>query len=330
MDRKAPPQAATEEDSKLPPAAVAAVTTPHETSSKRRKLDTNNRTDAAAASSSSSSSAAAATVAATATTKTKEEVVDVAAELRFEPGDRIEVKWTINDDDDDESDGEGQKNGDGDETMTKEANNNVEDENPKTVTVWWGATLCGKTEDMHTLSHEEKEESEITIDIYKSPEVKVPVYKLNYSPLEEHGFETHSLEDVAFISNQTLLNLSTNEMMTFRKVGSPSPPHSPIPESNNTSTTTDESSISQEFTTKDEIKSFMNTLMQSCLKNTGMDERMKNMPPSEQLVMAEKIREAQDGFFGKMMEETEKMGEGNRVITADVVRRCMTQMKGGY
>mmetsp|Transcript_9502 Transcript_9502/g.20595 ORF Transcript_9502/g.20595 Transcript_9502/m.20595 type:complete len:320 (+) Transcript_9502:121-1080(+) len=319
MDRKALPQAATEEDSKLP--AAVALETSHKTSSKRRKLDTNNRAVAAASSSSSSSSAAAAA----ATAKTKEEVVDVAAELRFEPGDRIEVKWTINDDDDESE---------GDETMTKEATN-IEDENSKTVTVWWGATLCGKTEAMHTLSNEEKEESEIDIDMHKSPDVKVPIYRLNYSPLEEHGFETHSLEDVAFISNQTLLNLSTDEMMTFRKVGAPSPPPSPTPESIHTyktssTTTTDESSISQEFATQDEIKSFMNQLMQSCLKNTGMDEKMKNMPKSEQLVMAEKIRKAQDGFLGKMMKETEKMGEGNRVITADVVRRCMTQMKGGY
>mmetsp|Transcript_18436 Transcript_18436/g.39613 ORF Transcript_18436/g.39613 Transcript_18436/m.39613 type:complete len:288 (+) Transcript_18436:156-1019(+) len=287
MERKAPPQAMAEEDSKLPAAA-----TPQDNPSKRRKINTNKALSAM-------------------------EVVDVAAELSFQPGDRIEVKWTINDDDSEE---EGQENNE----LKGKAENG---ENAKCISVWWPATLCGKTDEMHTLSYEERQESEVAHDL--TPDVKVPIYKLNYAPLEEHGFETHSLEDVAFISNQTLLNLSTDEMMTFRKVGEPSPPSSPSPNEEEIAKV-DESAISREFDGQDEVGSFMNQLMQQCLKNTGMDEKMKSLPKSQQLIMAERIQKAKDGFLGKMMEETDKMGPGNKIITADVVRRCMAQMKEGY
>ena len=144
MDRKAPPQAIPEEDSKLP-----AVAMTHDNPSKRRKINTDRAVS------------------------TEEEVVDVAAELRFQPGDRIEVKWTINDDDD--SEGEGQHDT---EAM---------DESEKFVTVWWAATLCQMTDKMHTLTYEERQESEGAGDLHKSSGVKVPIYRLNYAPLEGEG-----------------------------------------------------------------------------------------------------------------------------------------------
>lgn len=149
----------------------------------------------------------------------------------------------------------------------------------------------------------------------------------------EHGFEEHSLEDVAFISNQTLLNLSTEEMMTFRRAGEPSPPPSPAPADDDAARapgTTEEPEIARAFAGQDEVGAFVNQLMQQCLKNTGMDERMRGLPRAQQLVAAERIKKAKEGFLAKMMEETDKMGPGNKVITADVVRRCMAQMEGGY
>lgn len=214
--------------------------------------------------------------------------------MNFQRGDCLEVKWTINDDDDSE-------------VNTKATN---EDGGPKDITVWWAATLCEKTEKMHTLTPQEEKK-----------DVQIPIYTLNYAPLEELGFETHSLEDVAFISNRTLLNLSTNEMMTFRKPGEPSPPPSPTPR---------EAVMAREFASPDEMGSFMNHLMQQCLKSTGMDEKMDNMPAAERLLVAERITRAKEGLFAKMMEETEKMEDGKKVVTAEVVNRCMAQMKGAY
>merc|ERR1719253_1127910 len=78
-----------------------------------------------------------------------------------------------------------------------------------TVTVWWAATLDEKTERMHELTPEESRESGEAGDACPAAGVRVPVYALNYAALKEHGFETSSVEDVAFLSNHTLLNLST-------------------------------------------------------------------------------------------------------------------------
>ena len=116
--------------------------------------------------------------------------------------------------------------------------------------------------------------------------------------------------------------------MTFRKVGEPSPP--PSPTANEEIAKADESAISRGFNGQDEMGLFMNQVMQKCLINTGMDDKMKSLPASEQLVMAERIKKAKEGFLGKIMEETDKMGTGNKVITAEVVHRCMAKMKGGY
>lgn len=290
MDRKAPPQAVAEDNSKLP-----AVST---RSPKRTKI--NGGKDGPPS-----------------------EVIDVALEMNFQRGDCIEVKWTINDDDD--SEGEGQHNS---EEVKMMAIN--EDESPKQITVWWAATLCEKTDKMHTLTDEESKEREGAYELHKSPGVQVPIYTLNYAPLEEHGFDTHSLEDVAFISNRTLLNLSTDEMMTFRKSGEPSPPSSPTPDDTGGKMNTSESVISREFASQDEMGDFINQLMQQCLTSTGMAEKMTSLPASEQLIIAERIKKAKEGFLSKIIEETDKMGAGNKVITGEVVKRCMAQMKGAY
>jgi len=101
------------------------------------------------------------------------------------------------------------------------------------VTVWWAAEIQGKTDNMHTLSDEERQEG-------AKQDIKIPIYRLSYAPMagnycvyiisfvhlkhylyktqyfllyfynsKELGFEGHYLEDVAFISHKTLLNLSS-------------------------------------------------------------------------------------------------------------------------
>jgi len=324
--KKAPPQAMAEEDGKLPAAKMPMPNKNDDApSSKRRKIT-------------GASGSGAAGSAAAAASSDEGEIVDIAAQLNFQPGEHIEVKWTINDDDSDDDENDEKKEDDKNTTSKahddkKKDTNDNDTESTKGITVWWSATLSSKTQNIHTLTDEEMEEREggvVDTRMQKLTSVKVPIYQLNYAPLEEHGFDCHSMEEVAFISNHVLLNLSTDEMMTFRKVGEPSPPSSPVHPSMEDSTVDDDhSSIAKEFATQDEIGQFMNKLMQQCLKNTGMDERMKSMSASERLVVAERIAKAKEGFLDKMMKETEKM-DGEKVITAEVVQRCMASMKGAY
>lgn len=119
--------------------------------------------------------------------------------------------------------------------------------------------------------------------------------------------------------------------MLFRKVGDPSPPPSPVPSDDEESVVdceNEESTIARDFYGPDEIRSYMNELMQRCLKRTGIDEKMKRLAASQQLVMAEKINHAKEALLEKIMNETDKMETGVKVITADVVKRCMAQMEG--
>ena len=63
------------------------------------------------------------------------------------------------------------------------------------VTVWWAATLVQKTDRMHDLVDDERDEGTTSVDDEYSPlrrsaevgattSVRVPIYKLNYAPLE--------------------------------------------------------------------------------------------------------------------------------------------------
>lgn len=313
---KAPPptEALREEDSKLP----AATSTPAP-----KKLKTNDGT---------------ATAAAVAVSASSEEMIDIAQQLNFQPGDKFEVKWTINDDDDSEEGGDGNKKDDAaadNEVKEKDAANNGGSEESKAATVWWPATLSGRTDKVHTLTEEEWEET----DVDKG--VKLPVYTLNYAPLEEYGFESHSLEEVAFISDKTLLNLSTDEIMIFRKEGEKSPPSSPIPSemmeesagsaaASAAAASIDTSAIAMDCNGQEEVRKLMEQIMANCLKSTGMDKKMKSLSAFEQRHIAARIHKAKEGMLDKLMGETAKMGSGNKVITEDVVRRCMAQMDGGY
>ena len=192
------------------------------------------------------------------------------------------------------------------------------------------------------------------------PKVRIPIYEITYDPLPSLGFPEYSHEEVAFISNVTLLNLSSEEMMNFRKEGEVHSPDvvvgvdgteegvkgetedvggaaaaggeltsifataatKPPPPSTNPN------DIYKEFRSEDDIRSYMNELMQKSMISTGMNEKMKVLPRSQQNVIAGRINKALEGLLGKMMEEVGKVeGGGQRVVTAEVVKRCMEQMR---
>ncbi|KAL9187022.1 hypothetical protein ACHAXT_010742 [Thalassiosira profunda] len=248
------------------------------------------------------------------------EVHDVPAQLHFQPGERIEVKWTINDD-------ESEDGGANKDTGMDGGNAPIADDSG--ATVWWPATLNQRTDKVHTLTEQERQETDgANLHQTEKSRVSMPVYSLNYSPLAEFGFDTYSLEEVAFITDKTLLNLSTDEIMVFRKAGAPSPPPSPVDEA--AMAVPDASSISREFHGEEEMSAFLTQLMQSCLRNTGMDRRMNSLPASEQMIVAERIKKAQEGMLEAIKRETGQMEAGKKVVTADVVRRCMEQMRGAY
>eukprot|EP00804_Cyclotella_cryptica_P020290 CCRYP_015898-RA/>CCRYP_015898-RA protein AED:0.25 eAED:0.21 QI:0/-1/0/1/-1/1/1/0/129 len=106
--------------------------------------------------------------------------------------------------------------------------NNKENNN---ISVWWTATLHNRTFETHTLTPEELDEINLpNHNDGKDDVVVIPVYELDYDPLSEHGFAKRSVEQVAFVSDTMLLNLSTEEVMIYRREGEPSPPSSLVRE----------------------------------------------------------------------------------------------------
>jgi hypothetical protein len=396
-------------------------------------------------------------------TSTKIETIDVATILGVKPGDRIEVKWNINEEDDADANVRVQEEG-GEKKMMGLPKTEGEDEEPRPqkldnnnnnnsssasspaptgmVSVWWKATIQKATGTYHILDDEEANSSGVdsstfgavaAVNAYNSakkppsssaaattttstsaagkdekvyncpkcskhsmskqglythygmvhggklsrdypnldflnntnnnnnnnannthqkkalPNVRVPIYEIVYDPLPQMGFPDYSTEEIAFISNVTLLNLSTEEMMNFRKEGDLASPaasssaSSPIgavlegggeggllfaDEVATTTTTTSNNpnEICKEFRTEDDIRQYMNELMQKTMLSTGLNSRMDTLPRSQQNVIATRINKALEGLLGKIMEETGRMEGGSRVVTAEVVRRCMDQM----
>jgi len=186
--------------------------------------------------------------------------------------------------------------------------------------------------------------------------VRLPIYKIIYDPLPSLGFPDYSIEEVGFISNVTLFNLSSEEMMNFRLegvVGSPvddddgvetnkkNIDHAIVASSGGgglfsakAATATGEGMMTnfnpyetyKEFHSEDDIRNYMNELMQKSMSSTGMDRRMNALPRIQQNVIACRINKALEGLLGKIMEEMGKKEGGNRVVTAEVVKRCMEQM----
>ncbi|KAK1739260.1 hypothetical protein QTG54_009803, partial [Skeletonema marinoi] len=189
------------------------------------------------------------------------------------------------------------------------------------------------------------------------PTVRIPIYEIVYDPLPSLGFPDYSNEEVAFISNVTLLNLSSEEMMNFRREGEVA---SPLVESGvigvgvgdgvgvgkegnalmkdvgggggltgifgneaaatagaaskptattttasatSANTSTNPNEIYKEFRSEDDIRTYMNELMQKSMMSTGMNARMATLPRSQQNVIAGRINKALEGLLGKMMEE---------------------------
>ena len=232
--------------------------------------------------------------------------IDIPANLGYESGTRLQVKWNISDEDDDADKGN-------DDKVSEEGSN-------KAVQVWWTATLKPRTDQTHTLTPEEQEE--VDVDAH---DVTLPVYELDYDPLPDLEFYDRSIEQVAFVSNTTLLNLSSDEIMIYRRFGEASPPASPA----ESDSEEDAVRAGDRHVTPAGLNSLMETILQSSIKNSGIN--FSALPMNRQQMFAERVKTMKDRLHEKLLVEMEKIEEkgGPKVITGDIVRRCLSELDGG-
>ena len=129
------------------------------------------------------------------------------------------------------------------------------------------------------------------------------------------GFDERALEQVAFVSDKTLLNLNSEEIMIYRKEGEASPPPSPTPLEE------EEKQLNPEG-----LRDLMQSIMVSSLEKCGL--RYNSLPMDKKQMMADRMRTMKDKLYEKLMGEMEKIesGGGKKVITGEMVRRCISEI----
>ena len=124
--------------------------------------------------------------------------------------------------------------------------------------------------------------------------------------------------------------------MLFKKHGAPSPPSSPVPDEDEVvmpmgdkpaARRPDKSEIARTFNGEDEMKSFLDEVMNKVLKSSGIDAKLREMPMASQQDLMWKIRTAKDRMLDKLLGELGNMNSGEKVITEDVMNRCLSDIQ---
>jgi len=242
-----------------------------------------------------------------------DDVVDVCKAINLPDGSRIEVKWLL-------------EINEGGDNETEESKKSP----PKLENRWWGATLLSHDGRLHIL----KDEEENTDNNIEKDVCSTALRVLEYDSYEEMGFKEKSKAEVIFLSDHSLLEICSNTYLDFRRFGST------WEVQDGTNPETKESKADHALCLpavggmegrSESMRSLLDTILQTALTSSGIDQKMKTLDASKQFWMANKIKKAKDVLFEKMMQECErKNSDGTSqtdvLITADAVKRCMQEM----
>jgi hypothetical protein len=273
-----------------------------------------------------------------------DEIIDVANMLSLKPGTRIEVKWDLSFDNDaptgdtihkDEGTGNGPGNGPGNGhdngttvASSAEASNKSSQDTTALLTSesrWWGGTLL--SEDKRTY----------TIDNGDDDKAIVPLRSIDYDPYLP-SFPDRSIEDVCFLSNHSLFNISSESRTCWRLEGDGWEPSSNthdeiMDQSNRIDTESNENECDDEISVasasqEDGLREVLDTILKSALEKSGVMEKMNNMERSTQSIMAAKIATTKERLVEKFMEKlNDDEDHGlDKVVTPELVSSVMAEL----
>ena len=276
------------------------------------------------------------------------------------PGDRIEVKWDLHVD----VPVDAGKNATG-ATGTDDSSNSShktpvkqQTVQTKTITMWWGAFLLPPDGRTHVLTDDGGDFGASPVPTPKKPAdaATVPIRTLDYDAMPHYGFPDRSLEDVVFLSDHTLLNMSSGTRAHYRKEGANWEPSdseqigedglcradygqadTPAAASASASTSTLASapdasgapaaSASPCVTVDGEegIRTVLDSVLLKAM--SGVSDQLGRLNPAQQRVVAAKIADAKEKLVTKMVEARDgSNGSGGTVITPAYVKQCMEEV----
>ena len=274
------------------------------------------------------------------------------------PEDRIEVKWDLHVDVPVDA---GTDDATGTGTNVGSSNNNNSHKTPvkqavqtKTITLWWGAFLLPPDGRTHLLTDDGGDFGSSPVPTPKKPAdaATVPVRSLDYDAMPHYGFPDRSLEDVVFLSDHALLNMSSGTRAHYRKEGTNwEPSHAEqigedglcradlgqadapaaaaasasaaIPASD--ASTTASASPSVTVNGEEGIRTVLDSVLLKAM--SGVSDQLGRLNPAQQRVVAAKIADAKEKLVTKMVQARDGTnGSGGTVITPAYVKQCMEEV----
>jgi hypothetical protein len=244
------------------------------------------------------------------TDESPKDSLDIAQTLGLNPGVRIRVLWDIYKDD----------------------NGNDAEQDPP-IQHWWGATLLPYSDGRTFVLSDEDEGS-------KDFEV-LPLRQLEYDACPELGFPDRSIEDVCFLTDCALFNVSTDDTTSWRMesadgiVCSEPLVSIELPDDNNPDEIVGEEDRDDEISVsssspQDGLRAVITTILQSAMVKSGVMDKMSKLPSAQQLVMAERIAASKEKLIQKMEEQVAGDGtamNGRILVTPEHVRKCMEELR---
>jgi len=268
--------------------------------------------------------------------------VDVLHDMGVKDGLRIEVQWDIQEDLDKNNDILDSKAPDVD-IHTESKVDNIQC-TQKSKTSWRGAIILPHDGRIYILDDKDDQQTYSTTLSTSIDFVKVPLRCIYYDSLPESGFNEKYIEEVCFLSNHSIFNISRNSSSSWRIEGDVL---YPLLDDNtklgciNMITTdshyNDPLIIPSGPRRETALRNVLDNILLSVLESKRFSKKMKSLTAYQKCYMTRKISRAKDALLLKILKyfdkilECENMGSSRQnssfEVTPDHIKRCMDEVK---
>jgi hypothetical protein len=187
------------------------------------------------------------------------------------------------------------------------------DNNGSSYVRWWKATLLPQTEGR---LYKLQDENDATL---------VPLRTLQYEAFPEGGFHEVSNEDVCFLTQHSLLNMSSMTRAYWRSEGEKDwePPANDDIEDDEVSVGSNANATTRETS----LRNVIDAVLEQALIQSKTLEKMSKLEASQRCFMADKITNAKEQLVQSLMKQLDESNDSlENVITPNHIKMCMEQL----